>query len=170
VAVPLLNTAVLDPAVQSQATAVAGLLSRSIAQSAATQAVGRYGVSNVPAADVAAGIRDLLESLTDAYLQDQLGGALTAAQNMGRAAVFDAVPPTTLQASELLDSNCCEPCSAIDGTEYGSLDDAQGDYASGGYVNCEGGERCRGTLVAIWDEAAPSAADAGDESVAASRP
>jgi hypothetical protein len=49
----------------------------------------------------------------------------------------------------LLDTNTCGPCMANDGREYGSLEAAARDYASGGFVACEGGPRCRGTLVLV---------------------
>src|SRR5207245_1026884 len=40
-------------------------------------------------------------------------------------------------------------------TVYETLDEAEADYASGGYVDCEGGPNCRGTVVAIYPEQNP---------------
>jgi hypothetical protein len=72
------------------------------------------------------------------------------AQNVGRVAAAQTVSePVVPFASELLDTNTCGPCMANDGREYGSLEAAARDYASGGFVACEGGPRCRGTLVLV---------------------
>jgi hypothetical protein len=72
--------------------------------------------------------------------------------NTGRKEVFDAGDPNSLYASELLDSNTCESCVEIDGTEYPDLDAAEADYPTGGYMDCYGGPRCRGTLVGVYGE------------------
>lgn len=55
-----------------------------------------------------------------------------------------------IYASELLDSNTCGPCSLVDGREYPTMEAARVDYPHGQYVECEGGSRCRGTLVIVW--------------------
>jgi hypothetical protein len=45
----------------------------------------------------------------------------------------------------------------IDGTDYPDLETAQKDYPAGIYRQCEGGARCRGTLVFVWgSETRPS--------------
>lgn len=59
--------------------------------------------------------------------------------------------PTRIYASELLDANTCTRCASIDGTEYDTLELAQEDYPYGQYVNCQGGSRCRGILVIVYD-------------------
>jgi hypothetical protein len=101
-------------------------------------------------------IDSFLAGLSDTPLADQLGAAMTAAQNTGRVAVLDAAPESEGQAvyyaSEILDRNTCDPCQAIDGATLGSLEDAEAAYPSGGYIDCEGGMRCRGTVVALWGE------------------
>lgn len=63
--------------------------------------------------------------------------------------------PSAIYASELLDRNTCTPCSHVDGREYARLADALVDYPSGQYVGCDGGDRCRGTLVYVWPTEAP---------------
>lgn len=104
--------------------------------------------------DVAAKVESHLLSLKGAFVKDQLGGALTTAQNSGRRAVFAAAPQgVKLYASEILDSNTCGPCFAEDGKQFDTLDAARSEYSSGGYDNCEGGPRCRGTIVAVYNEA-----------------
>jgi hypothetical protein len=132
------------------------LLSRSLSEAAGRRASSLTGGSLSPA-EVASQVKDYLSGLSDAYLQEQLAGTTVQAMNTGRKAVFAENPPKLLYASELLDENACEECTAIDGTEYESLEAAEADYPTGGYAECLGGPRCRGTLVAVHtDEAAPS--------------
>lgn len=70
---------------------------------------------------------------------------------MGRTAAGIEMPTAkAIYASEILDRNTCGPCSLIDGHEYESMAAARADYPMGGYRNCEGGPRCRGTLVIVW--------------------
>jgi hypothetical protein len=83
---------------------------------------------------------------------------MSAAQNLGRMAVLQAAPPGRYYATELLDNNTCKPCYAIDGSEFGSLDEADMAYPSGGYVNCSGGGRCRGQLVTVWESSETASA------------
>jgi hypothetical protein len=101
-----------------------------------------------------------LDGLSDASLTAQLGAALTAAQNQGRMAAFAAAPddagPVQYVATELLDDTTCGPCKDVDGTTFGSQDEAEAAYANGGYVDCAGGERCRGTVMALWGDPAVS--------------
>lgn len=60
-----------------------------------------------------------------------------------------------IYASEVMDANTCEECAEIDGKEYATLPEAEEDYPVGGYVDCEGGLRCRGTLVAVYTPSEP---------------
>ena len=41
----------------------------------------------------------------------------------------------------------CHACAAVDGREYPDLQAAREDYPLGGYRDCDGQARCRGTLV-----------------------
>jgi len=152
VMIPLINTADLTKQMSNQASAVAGLMNRSISNTAATQALTRYGVQNLSGAEVAGAVTEHLQDLSPAYLNDMLGGALTQAQNAGRIEVMQQAPGDAY-SSELLDESTCEECEAIDGTEYDSLADAQLDYPTGGYSECLGGPRCRGTIVMVYAEA-----------------
>jgi hypothetical protein len=93
-----------------------------------------------------------LASFSDSYLREQLGGALSNAQNSGRFDVLAAAPDADLYASEVLDQNTCAACRAVDGTRFLSDDQAKEAYASGGYVECYGRLRCRGIVVALWNE------------------
>lgn len=120
---------------------------------AAARAVLRVFTPGRSVTEVTAAVRTHLEGLSGQYVTDQLGGALTAAQNAGRLAAVEAAPvEPTLVASETLDRNTCAPCQEIDGHEYGSLDEAREAYANGGYNGCLGGLRCRGIVFASWGD------------------
>lgn len=94
---------------------------------------------------------------------DLLGRTVASqADGLGRQAVAEANPegrrPSRIYASEILDGRQCIPCQAVDGREYSSLPAARLDYPTGIYRACEGRDRCRGTLVFVWDEATPTTA------------
>lgn len=81
------------------------------------------------------------------------------AHGLGRQFAADDTPlaPAYVYASELLDRSTCSPCGRIDGRRYATIDEARADYPDGRYRKCEGGRRCRGTLVYVWpDEADPT--------------
>lgn len=140
----------VEPLVAARAEATATLLARGFADSASRVAINQG--ANLAADTVADAVQQHLEGLGDAYLNDMLGGAMTQAQNTGRKEVF-AEKSSKLYASELLDGDTCTECSGVDGQEYGSVVEADGDYPTGGFKDCLGGPRCRGTLIAVYDEA-----------------
>lgn len=150
------NTIVLDTeklTAEQRAANVDRLLADALKQSALAKA-NQVSATGGGGPDVAAKVEAHLLSLKGAFVEDQLGGALTSAQNGGRRAVFAAAPQgVRLYASEILDSNTCGPCFAEDGTQFDTLDAARAEYSSGGYDNCLGGPRCRGTIVAVYGEA-----------------
>lgn len=83
----------------------------------------------------------------------------TIAASRGSQGTAEGMPPVReVYASELLDTNTCDPCAAIDGTNFANLEEAWQAYRrQGGYRNCQGDLRCRGVLVIVWDtESAPS--------------
>ena len=133
------------------ATAVASLVGTSLATSAGREAL-RIWAPGDSGADVADGVDDHMLSLSDSYLRDQLGNALSAAQNHGRQAVLSVAPPAKYFASEVLDTNTCKNCRAIDGQQFTDMDQAEEAYVSGGYRLCQGKLRCRGIVVAVWDD------------------
>lgn len=109
-----------------------------------------------PAAPSLAGdLRLAGQALSQQPLLQSARDAVAQADGMGRQATADVVAPAQIYASELLDRNTCGPCSLIDGTEYPSLSAARVDYPIGNYIRCEGGDRCRGTLVFVWATEAP---------------
>jgi hypothetical protein len=126
------------------------VLARSLSEAGARKALSLTPGLKPPV--VAETVGNYLNNLSTSYLQDQLGGALQQALNTGRKEVFDDGNPNTLYASELLDSNTCDDCVEVDGTEYTDLDSAEADYPTGGYMDCAGGPRCRGTLVGVYGE------------------
>lgn len=65
----------------------------------------------------------------------------------GRVDAAQAVGPSAIWASELLDGATCPACAEVDGREYPDVEAAREDYPLGGYRDCDGGARCRGTLV-----------------------
>lgn len=134
-----------------RAAAVDEVNARMLGQMAATRALRLSGEASTKA-EVADGTASYLLDLKHAMVRDRLGGALQAAYTTGRIAVYKEAPAGDYYASELLDNNTCSPCTDVDGTHYGSLTDAERDYV-GGYINCEGGDRCRGTVVATYGEA-----------------
>ena len=89
-------------------------------------------------------------------LDDVAAQAALSANGVGRLAGLEAiVSPHRLYASELLDRNTCRPCSHVDGRQYASRAEAEADYPDGRFRDCEGGDRCRGTLVAVAEAEAP---------------
>lgn len=158
---PTIDTVDVVRSLQKQSAAMGQIMARSISNSAATQALTRYGVENLSGADVADAVGEHLDALSPSYADDMLGGALNQAQNQGRAAVFDQAPPSSVYSSELLDQSTCINCEEIDGHDYASLADAQEDYPQGGFAECLGGPRCRGTLVAVYEEATTGQFDDG---------
>jgi len=135
---------------ETQAKVVTGLMRQGLAVSAGSAAL-RLAGGNADAEAVAAGVREHLDSLTDAQPRQALGGALTAAQNAGRFETLAAAPAATYYASEVLDGNTCAKCRKVDGRKYSTVDSSKEDYPRGGYKDCLGMERCRGTVVAVWD-------------------
>lgn len=74
------------------------------------------------------------------------------AHGKGRNRTAQKLKPSLIWASELLDGNTCAKCRKLDGKEYKTLAAGKRDYPNGPYKNCLGGNRCRGTLVFIYDE------------------
>lgn len=141
----------VEKLLDNRAAAVDEVLARSLSEAAGRQALRRTAPS-VDAATVAQQVKEHLSGLTGSYLHDQLNGALNGAMNTGRKAVMSRNSPKAIYSSELLDDNTCEQCTAIDGTEFLTMAEAEAAYPTGGYGDCLGLERCRGTLVATYTE------------------
>jgi hypothetical protein len=141
----------LEDLILSRARAMEDLMAESLSMSARAKSIQLSG-GEMPPQQVSKEVQTHLNSLSTAYLEEQFGGALTAAQNDGRRVTMLANNPTAIYASEILDQNTCEPCRHIDGRPYPDLSTAALDYPAGGYAKCSGGPRCRGTLVAVYRE------------------
>jgi hypothetical protein len=143
----------LSASLQERAEAVDALLQDDIVQSAQRQAIRLSGGSLTPT-EVADETHAFLIALTGSAMHDILGGAVQQSMNAGRKLVFQGDnEPGTLYASELLDPNTCSPCIRIDGTPYESIEAAERDYPTGGFKHCDGRERCRGTVIKVYDHA-----------------
>jgi hypothetical protein len=141
------DAAALEAQVRERAEAASLTLAAGLSTSASKKAAA---VSALEPEAAATAVRDHLTSLSDAALEEQLGGATSQAYNSGRRAYMKAAGPKEIYASEILDQNVCSACNGIDGTEWSTLAEAEVAYPIGGYVECEGGLRCRGTLVAVY--------------------
>lgn len=138
------------------AAATAGLLAGALANAAGREALRRW-TPGMDAEDVSRGVRDHLESLSDSFLADNLGGALSHAETTGRANTMLSAPSMAIYASEVLDGATCGPCREINGKWIANSDDpdAQAKISAvypRGYVGCLGRDRCRGQLVGVVRE------------------
>lgn len=125
----------------------------------AAQRAASLGGASVDA--VSSAVLDAVGDVSRAGADDVARQAANVAHGLGRTEALKAGPePAQVYASELLDRNTCTPCSHVDGKEYETLADALVDYpGAGGYVGCEGGSRCRGTLVVVHGREARATLD-----------
>lgn len=142
---------------EAVAEATATLMAAELATAAGREAARAAGGTATPDPDtVADHVAAFLKALSGGLIAVHLGGALAAAQNQARHATFTAGPRCELVASEVNDANTCPPCDDIDGTSFGYSDDpaavtaAASAYPTSGYIGCEGLERCRGALAAVY--------------------
>jgi hypothetical protein len=158
----------VDRKVGAYVAAAERLLAGGLVQSAAREA---FRLAGTPAeVDAAAHVETILGDSAMIFEKDVLSGMATGAVNEGRYQIAEAIlgagPTSVLMAAEatssiyaleILDGNTCDACAEIDGQEYATFDEARADYPGlgGGYVDCQGRERCRGSLVFVYgDEAA----------------
>ncbi|WP_146771012.1 phage portal protein [Prauserella muralis] len=134
-----------------------------MAREAAALDADRYGSSaareaarirpGLPDDEVIERVRQHLDDLSDAGSREMLAAAMTDAQNQARKATLRSVPDVALYASEVLDTNTCAPCRAVHGRWIANSADMTAVdrlYPTGGYIDCLGRWRCRGTIVGIW--------------------
>jgi HK97 family phage portal protein len=146
---------VLAADLAAAAGVTAALLAAGLAAAAGREAL-RVWAPGDSGAEVAGRVTEHLESLTDATLRTELGGAIWGAEGEGRFATLqraedDGRGPDWYEASEFRDRNACEPCREVDGKRFDSLATARAAYPYGGYVTCEGRYRCRGAVVPVWE-------------------
>lgn len=148
---------------QPHAEVVAALLGTAVAMSAARSALLHYGAGRT-GQQVADEVLVDLQELTDAQPRQLLGGALHGATNTARVNTLRKGPEAALYSSEIMDTNTCKPCKEVDGKWLGNVSDIEQvfkTYPFGGYIGCLGGDRCRGTVVAVWRPATVDNPDAG---------
>lgn len=138
---------------EARAVALSELMARDVASAASREALRRTGTGT--SAEVATKVSEYLKGLARASLEKMARGAISTGTNEGRSQFMVKNDPARVYASELLDENTCEFCTAIDGTEFESVDEARSWYPAG-FVDCAGGDNCRGTMVAVYDETAPT--------------
>ncbi|GGM53402.1 DUF935 family protein [Dactylosporangium sucinum] len=137
----------VDDQLAALAEVFAGQAAAGYAQAASRRAV--LFAPGTSSTDVDTAIRSHLDEISNSrsgLVADVTGGALTAAQNAGRASVFSQLDDVIWVADETLDTNTCAACAAADGTEYTTWADAHAAYPVGGNADCLGGIRCRGQL------------------------
>lgn len=153
----------IDPEVEAAATAHAQRAAKAPAErllAVAAEAGARAATAaGATGGDVLSAALDAAENASRAGQEDAARQAANVAHGLGRTRALRQLPtPREVYASELLDGNTCGPCATVDGRTYQSLEDALIDYpGAGGFVGCDGGARCRGTLVLVHEtEAAPT--------------
>ncbi len=161
--VPVVNVDVADVVAGPVYRAAAELPRRALG--AAADHLARTDPTTPVTATVVDGAVAAAQAVSDVGAADLARQAANVAYSAGRTAQLRAHPPPDVAyyyASELLDRNTCTPCSHVDGREYRTLLEALSDYPGmGGHVDCQGGPRCRGTLVAVHEaEAEPTRRDA----------
>lgn len=134
------------------AAAAVGLIITAYGNGAGTEALRWIG-SGRQAGEIRGKVREWMRGLAGSNLRARLGGLLTRAQNAGRIATLAAnANRARWFANETLDGNTCKPCKNIDGQELPTVDAMITAYGGGGgYLFCEGRERCRGTVDARWE-------------------
>lgn len=120
---------------------------------AAGQEAARVAGPDADAQTVVQHMTQFLIGQSEAPTNTALGAALTDAQNTARIQTLTGGPVGAIYASEQMDSATCAPCREIDGRFLATTDDQAAVYAlypTGGYIDCLGRQRCRGTVVGVW--------------------
>lgn len=132
------------------AAATAALLLSGYAQAVGQEAL-RWVGSGRTVDQIKDKVRAFMRGLSPSGLRARLGGLLTRAQNAGRIATLAAAPVEYWWANERLDGSTCDPCRKINGELLPTLEAMLLAYGGGGgYLFCEGRERCRGFPDAVW--------------------
>lgn len=100
-------------------------------------------------------VQETMAKVPKAGTVDAARQGIHTAHGAGRVDAADMQGASNIWSSELLDGRTCEPCEKIDGTEYNSMAAAKLDYPMGGYRECLGEQRCRGTLVFLYLDPQP---------------
>jgi len=137
--VPLVESAIIT----------AGIIAGFFAASAAKETQRLTGGEGIDPDEVVEDVASFLAGLKDTAAVDAVHQVFTGVQNRARTAVFEVALRTgrfVLKATEAMDKNTCGPCRKVDGTRFGSTAEARKAYPDGGFKDCEGRARCRGTV------------------------
>ncbi|MEV0382875.1 phage portal protein [Nonomuraea sp. NPDC050643] len=146
----------LAAALAAAAAVTAGLLAAALAVAAGRAAL-RLWAPDMTGEQVSGRVREHLESLSDAALRTELGGAIWSAETAGRFTTLELAESegkgaTYYEAVEETDANACVQCKDVNGERFDTLRDARESYPHGGYFACLGTIRCRGTVEPRWSE------------------
>lgn len=145
--------------VADHARAISRLVANGVGLAVTRRAV-QMARSGLSSAELAEDVAGHVGAMAHTWETDQLAGATQQALNAGRMHVFAQVEGQgTAYASEVLDAATCEACAGVDGREYPDMQAALRDYPSGGFRDCRGGPRCRGTVVVVMHDEVPYAGD-----------
>nr|WP_169786646.1 head maturation protease, ClpP-related [Streptomyces alboflavus] len=123
---------------------------RVVRTSSAPRRAHRAGLTERSELDRVSAVRT--RSVHDLSVQVATAQIAAIERELHAGEVFDFTIPDdeTFWAEGVLVHNCT-PCADIDGREFEDLDAVRAVYGAGGYQECEGGIRCRGTVTAVWD-------------------
>lgn len=132
------------------AAATVALITTGYAQAVGTEAL-RWVGSGRTVEQIVTKVKSFVGGLSVSGLRTRLGGLLTRAQNSGRVATLSSAPVEYWYANERLDGSTCDPCKKINGKRLPTVEAMILAYGGGGgYLFCEGRERCRGFPDARW--------------------
>ena len=103
----------------------------------------------IRASDVVSQVEGFALQHKNVAIKDRFREAMTRAQNRARIATIDAAVKLGLvefEATEILDGATCGPCKRVDKVRFADRAAALEAYPSGGYKDCDGRSRCRGTV------------------------
>lgn len=80
---------------------------------------------------------------------------ITAVHHAGYVYDFTIPGDSTFCAAGVIVHNC-DHCRHEDGSEFDTIEAAEAAYPTGGFRECQGLLRCRGTVVAVWGPGAPT--------------
>lgn len=120
--------------------------------------LGRWTELNrqdLPPAEIEAEMESFLDDLSEKPIQDLARTSSTVAYNEGRKAelltALDTGKATFVVRSEVLDTNTCRPCEALDGAVFEIGTPEFREYQPP--AKCDGRDRCRGFYVPIAEGA-----------------
>lgn len=138
--------------VRDVALVVAGLVTARLVGGAVSSAM-RANSKSASAREVAGAVEEHLAGLSKDGPRQQLTGALVGSMNEARLeTAAQAGPLVAFYGNEVLDLNTCSACRRVDGKWLGNMDELDQvrelypGGAFGGFIDCEGRERCRGSV------------------------